>query len=122
MDAERPTTNPFADAELDLAPSHVAHLLAQGATLVDVREHHERDVSCIPGSVHLPIERVAWNQHTLDWSRPVIFHCRLGWRAGMVAQAFRAIGREAYNLEGGIVAWSGSGQRIEPDGADIAAH
>ncbi len=40
----------------------------------------------------------------------------------MVAQAFRAIGREAYNLDGGMVAWVEAGLPIEPADAPVAAH
>lgn len=123
MDSQQPTTSPFAHADLDLSPHDVASRLDAGAaTLVDIREPHERTMSYVAGSVELPIDRVASSAHTLDWSRPVIFHCRLGWRAGMVARAFRAIGREAYNLEGGIVAWSEAGLAVEPAGAEISAH
>jgi rhodanese-related sulfurtransferase len=65
---------------------------------------------------------VASQAATLDWSRPVVSHCRLGWRAGMVATAFRAIGREAFNLDGGIVAWAEEGHPLEPAGAGVAEH
>lgn len=116
-------TNPFADATLDRAPAEIAQLLAEGAvTLVDIREPHERALSAIPGSVHLPIDRVASGAASLDWSRPVVFHCRLGWRAGMVATAFRAIGCDAVNLDGGIVAWAAAGLPVEPSGAGVADH
>jgi rhodanese-related sulfurtransferase len=123
MDTPRPTVSPFADPDVDLPPRDVAERLASGAaTLVDIREPHERALSWIADSIELPIDRVASSAHTLDWSRPVIFHCRLGWRAGMVAHAFRAICRDAYNLDGGIVAWAEADLPITPAGAEIAAH
>ena len=123
MTTPQPTTSPFAHPEIDLAPRDVAARLEAGSiTLIDIREQHERDVSHIPGATYLPIDRVAWNAHTLDWSRPVVFHCRLGWRAGMVAQAFRAIGRDAYNLDGGMLAWREAGLDTKPADAPIAGH
>ena len=116
-------TNPFANPVFDLAPDEVHRRLSTGsATLIDVREHYERDISHIPGSRHLEIDRVAWNAHTIDWSVPVIFHCRLGWRAAMVTQAFRAIGREAFNLDGGMVAWAELELPITPPGSTVSPH
>jgi rhodanese-related sulfurtransferase len=123
MTTDAAPSNPFANADLDLAPATVAEQLAAGSiTLIDIREPHEREVSAIPGAAHLPIDRVAWNAHTLDWSRPVVFHCRLGWRAGMVAHAFHAIGRRAFNLDGGMLAWHEAGLPVEPNGALVAEH
>ena len=40
--------------------------------------------------------------------------CRGGVRAGMVAQAFRAIGFDAYSVAGGFTAWHAQGCRRSP--------
>ena len=53
---------------------------------------------------------------------PVAFICRAGVRAGMVAQAFRAVGFDAYNVAGGFTAWHEQGLPTEPDGAVVADH
>ena len=58
----------------------------------------------------------------LDRARPVAFLCRGGVRAGMVAQAFRAIGFDAYNVAGGFTAWHAQGLPMEPAGAVVADH
>jgi rhodanese-related sulfurtransferase len=39
----------------------------------------------------------------------------------MAARAFAGAGYEANNLEGGLVAWAGSGLPLEPDGAGTVA-
>lgn len=115
--------SPFANAEFDLAPAEVARRIAAGeAQLIDVRELHEWEAGRIDGARHLEIERVAWNASTIDLARPVIFHCRLGWRAGMVATAFRQIGYEAYNLDGGILAWATQGLPLVPENGTVAEH
>jgi hydroxyacylglutathione hydrolase/adenylyltransferase/sulfurtransferase len=116
-------TSPFADAELDLAPAEVQRRIAAGeAQLIDVREQYEWDAGRIDGARHIEIERVAWNARSIDRDLPVIFHCRLGWRAGMVAHAFRAIGYDAYNLAGGLLAWSEAGLPLIPEGGTISEH
>jgi rhodanese-related sulfurtransferase len=38
----------------------------------------------------------------------------------MPAQAFRASGWEAYNLAGGLAAWTEEGHAIEPEGGTVA--
>jgi rhodanese-related sulfurtransferase len=40
----------------------------------------------------------------------------------MVAQAFRAIGFDAYNVAGGFTAWHAAGLPAEPEGATVADH
>jgi rhodanese-related sulfurtransferase len=40
----------------------------------------------------------------------------------MAAAALEASGWEAYNLEGGFVAWLEQGLPAEPDGAEAAPH
>jgi hydroxyacylglutathione hydrolase len=115
--------NPFANADIDLSPQDVAARVAAGTVnLVDVREQHEWDMSRIPGARHIEIERVAWNARTIPSDKPVVFQCRLGWRGGLVATAFRQIGYEAYNLEGGVQAWHDAGLPLEPEGADVSPH
>jgi rhodanese-related sulfurtransferase len=113
----------FADPAIDLAPAEVAARLAAGELeLVDVREAYEWEAGHVPGSRHLEIERVGWQAETIDRERPVAFICRLGTRAGLVAQAFRAVGYDAYNVEGGFSAWFAGGLPREPEDATVAPH
>ena len=93
-----------------------------GTQIVDVREAHEREQSRFPGSQHTPLQRLATALDDLDQSRPIIFYCRVGARGGMAAEAFQAIGWEAYNLSGGLMAWVDAGFDLDPSGAEIAEH
>ena len=52
----------------------------------------------------------------------MIFHCRLGVRSLMAAQAFKGGGLDARSMAGGIQAWSDEGRPMEPDGATVADH
>ena len=40
----------------------------------------------------------------------------------MAAQALRAVGRDAYSMAGGLVAWVGDGFDIEPEDGHVADH
>jgi rhodanese-related sulfurtransferase len=115
--------NLFADPTHDLDPAEARRRQAAGQLdIVDIREQYEWDTSRAPGTVHVEIDRVASSAPTLDRTRPVAFMCRGGVRAGMVAQAFRAIGFDAYNIAGGLTAWHAQGLPMEPEGAVVADH
>lgn len=113
----------FTHADHEVSPERAAELLAGGeAEIIDVREPYEREAGYIEGSRHLPLEHVASNADTIDRGRPVVFHCRLGARSGMVTQAFRAAGYDAYNMTGGIQAWADAELPLAPEGGTVADH
>jgi rhodanese-related sulfurtransferase len=113
----------FSSTDIDLPPRRVKELVDAGeAALVDVREPYEHDAGRIAGARHIELERLAGKADSIDRDRPVIFHCRLGARSAMAAQAFRAAGYEAYSLDGGIQAWVDDELPIEPDGGYVADH
>jgi rhodanese-related sulfurtransferase len=116
-------TNPLADEQLDVSPAELAEALESGsATVIDVREPYEREAGYIDGSRHIELERLAAQAESIDRDKPVIFHCRLGRRSIMAAQAFRAAGYDARSLAGGIQAWVDEGRPILPEGGSVADH
>lgn len=87
--------------------------------LIDVREKWERELSSIPGSVHLPLSAVqaeGWGaleacggSESLD----VIVHCKSGARSAQAVRMLRDSAPEAVRLRslaGGIDAWAASGR------------
>lgn len=109
-------------SEYELTPERAAEMVASGeAQLIDVRQDFEWELSRIPGAVHVPLDQLPARTAELDGDRTIVFQCRTGARSGMAAQAFRASGREAYNLAGGLEAWVERGLGIEPEGAPIAS-
>ncbi len=99
--------------EHDLPPLRVAEMVDSGqAELVDVREAPERAAGRIEGSRHIELERLASEAAALPRDRPLVFYCHIGARSALAAQAFRAAGYDAYNLEGGIEAWMREGLSI----------
>ena len=109
------------DPATDLSPERVAEMLDRGeAELVDVRTDAEWEAGRIAGARHLPLDRLSAEASGLEGDRPLVFVCRVGERSGMAADALRGAGREAYNLAGGLVAWSAKGLPLEPEGAQIS--
>lgn len=94
----------------------------RAAQVIDVREQYEHDAGHIPGDTYIHMGQVALETEALDPDRPVLFYCRVGVRAGMVTDAFRAAGWEAYNLDGGILAWVADGNPLEPIDGAVAEH
>jgi rhodanese-related sulfurtransferase len=115
--------NAFADQELDLDPVEVARRHAAGELIiVDVREPYEWEAGRVPGSSHVEMERVASMAREIPRDTPVAFICLSGVRSGLVAQGFRAVGYDAYNVRGGFAAWHALGLPTEPEGAVPASH
>jgi rhodanese-related sulfurtransferase len=113
----------FSMPDRDLSPARVADLVRGGeAMLIDVREPYEREAGRIEGSRHIELERLASEAESLPRDRPLVFHCRVGARSGMAAQAFRTAGYDAWNLAGGLQAWVDQGHPIAPRGGYVAAH
>jgi rhodanese-related sulfurtransferase len=115
--------NAFTDQGMDLDPVDVARRHAAGELIiVDVREPYEWEAGRVPGSSHVQMERVAAMAPEIPQDRPVAFLCLAGVRAGMVAQGFRAVGYDAYNVRGGFAAWCALGLPVEPEGGFPAPH
>jgi rhodanese-related sulfurtransferase len=106
---------------VDLTPEQVAERLG-AVQLVDVREDAEWDAGRIAGARHVRLADVAAQAQSIDRERPVVFYCRSGARSGMATAAFRRAGYEAYNLDGGLLAWAQRGLPLEPEGGEVAAH
>ena len=112
----------FDNPEIEITPERAAALLADGATVIDVRETYEREAGYIEGTRHIELERLAASAEEIDRTRPVVFQCRLGMRSAMAASAFRSAGYDAYTLTGGIQAWVDAGLPIAPEDGYVAEH
>jgi rhodanese-related sulfurtransferase len=80
--------------------------------VLDVREARELGVARYPFPVlHIPMSQVPARLDEIPKDRPVVCACRSGSRSAHVAAFLRSHGRDAVNLDGGILAWSA---RIDP--------
>ncbi|MDP2710108.1 MAG: rhodanese-like domain-containing protein [Solirubrobacteraceae bacterium] len=113
----------FDSNQLDVTPEQTQAALADdSAQVIDVRETYEWDAGRIDGALHIELEHLASNASKIDTDRPVIFHCRLGSRSAMAAQAFRGVGIDAYSMVGGIQRWHDEGRPLSPEGGVVADH
>jgi hydroxyacylglutathione hydrolase len=98
-------TDPVSVEELEA-------LLAEGATLIDVREKEERDDGYIAGSRNIPY-RLLGMCTDLPTDRPVVTICESGARAAVAASVLAARGVDARPvLDGGIGSWRSSGRPV----------
>jgi rhodanese-related sulfurtransferase len=113
----------LADLQEDIPPQRAAELVREGAVqLVDVREPYEHEAGRIAGARHVELTRLTDEAGSIERDRPVLFYCRVGSRSAMATQAFRAAGFDAYNLEGGLMAWARAGLPLEPEDGVVADH
>jgi rhodanese-related sulfurtransferase len=113
----------FDPSRIEVTPEQAQTAIADDAAqLIDVRETYEWDAGRIDGALHIALEQLASNAGKVDTDRPVIFHCRLGSRSAMAAQAFRGVGIDAYSMAGGLQRWFAEGRPLVPDGGVVADH
>jgi rhodanese-related sulfurtransferase len=107
----------------ELPPRRVAELLRDtDAQLVDVRTPEEHEAGRITGDEHIELSELPAEAGRLDRRRPLVFYCRSGARSAMATSAFREAGFDAFNLDGGLLAWVASGLPIEPEDGRVASH
>lgn len=90
-----------------VTPQDAQTLARQGALILDVREHHERQQAFIPGSLHVPLGELPGT--TLPEGRVVICQCASGRRSALAARQLQARGLDVRNLRGGLLAWQAAG-------------
>jgi hydroxyacylglutathione hydrolase len=85
-------------------------LIEAGATVIDVREHDERDEGYIPGSRHVPYRLMRTCCPGLPDDRPIVTICNSGPRAAIAASLLRAKGFDARPVvDGGMADWLARG-------------
>jgi rhodanese-related sulfurtransferase len=107
----------------NLDVEHTAAEIADGALLVDLREHPERvDDGTIPGSLHVPrgmLEFAADPTHPLHVAdlqpdRRTILYCAAGSRSALGVVTLHKLGyRDVAHLDGGIQAWTAAGRSTQ---------
>ena len=77
--------------------------------VVDVRSASERAGGRIEGSLHIPLESLGARRDELPSDRPIVLHCRTGYRSMIAASLLESRSRtRVADLDGGMLAWQGN--------------
>jgi rhodanese-related sulfurtransferase len=90
-------------------------LLESGAFLLDVREDDEWESGRAANATHVALSDVPDHLEDLPGDRLIVCVCRSGARSGRATKFLVEQGREAVNLEGGMLAWNAEGEPIVGD-------
>lgn len=91
-------------------------LLADGATLLDVRRDDEWHAGHAPHALHLPLDQLPARAAEVPTDRQVVAVCRSGSRSAQATRFLRGFGVDVVNLDGGMQAWARAGATIVADG------
>ena len=81
--------------------------------LIDVREPFEYEIARIDGAKLIPLGEITEQLDELEREQPIVVHCHSGKRSAQAVRMLQQRGfTKAYNLEGGIDAWS---DQIDPN-------
>ena len=100
------------------ADSLKAQISDTNLILVDVRQPNEQMVSMLPGAL-TPYEFSQKFKTGLPKTKRVVTYCTLGFRSGEYAQQLQSRDLPVQNLEGGILAWTHAGGKLERDSSGI---
>lgn len=79
-------------------------LVAEGATLLDVRSEAEFTGGHIDGALNIPVQNLVARMGEVPTGTPVVVYCQSGGRAAAAAGMLEDVGHEVYDL-GSIAAW-----------------
>lgn len=98
-------------------PSVAVTAVPEDGVLLDVREHDEWNAGHAPGAVHLPMSELAGRLHEVPEPADGPLHvvCRVGGRSARVTAYLNASGRDAVNVDGGMLAWAAAGRPLTAD-------
>jgi rhodanese-related sulfurtransferase len=83
--------------------------------LLDVREPDEWSAGHIGAATHIPMGELTGRLDEVPRDAKVIAVCRSGHRSGMVTAYLVNGGWDAYNLDGGMMAWAAFGRPMTGD-------
>jgi len=93
----------------DITAAELAELLKSNrqVQLLDVREPHELQISCLEGARLIPLGQLASRLSELDTTQEMVVFCKAGTRSARALELLLSAGfRKVKNLKGGINAWA----------------
>lgn len=90
-----------------LTPKDLQPKLAEGVTLLDVRQPEELELAKVAGARHIPMSEIPARLGDLNPKAPIAVLCHHGGRSEQVARFLERNGfTDVINVAGGIEAWS----------------
>lgn len=113
-DVSRISTNDLADWLKDSS--------RKPPQLLDAREPAEYAVSHLPGAIQVaPDAQAAQLKGRVDFSKPLVVYCSVGYRSSILARRLTAAGaKQVVNLEGSIFKWANEARPLVH--GDAATH
>ncbi|GAA5140757.1 rhodanese-like domain-containing protein [Nocardioides marinquilinus] len=91
------------------AVSGVPDPLPEGLVVLDVREQVEFDHGHVEGAVHVPLAELPARLAELPTAQTLVV-CRVGARSARAVAYLVQQGRDAVNLDGGMLEWEAAGR------------
>ena len=101
-------------ADPTVSVARAKELRERGATVLDVRELDEWRLGRIDGSILIPLGELADRVGEIP-EGPVVCVCRSGSRSLLATRFLLRAGRDAVNLDGGLLAWFFDGELLVAD-------
>jgi rhodanese-related sulfurtransferase len=89
----------------DISGSDARKLVAEGATLIDVRSAGEFASGHVDGAKNIPVDTIGTRLGEIPKDKPVVVYCQSGVRSARAAQVLRTKGYVAVHDLGGIGNW-----------------
>jgi rhodanese-related sulfurtransferase len=86
--------------------------LPEGLTMLDVREPIEWEQAHVPGSRHIPMGEIPSRFDELPAEGQLLVVCAVGARSARVVHYLLEHGRDAVNLDGGLMEWQAAGREL----------
>jgi rhodanese-related sulfurtransferase len=92
--------------------------LPEAVTVVDVREPVEWQHGHVEGSLHIPLMEVPQRLDDLPTDGQLLVVCKFGARSAQAVGYLLQQGRDAFNLDGGLLEWSAAGRPLVSDAGE----
>lgn len=88
--------------------------LGSGAAplVLDVRQPGEVSTACIEGRLAIPLGQLASRLGEIPRDRPLLVHCKAGYRSMIASSILGRAGIPSQDLRGGFDAWAGAGAPV----------
>ena len=91
-------------------------LIENNAVMIDVRTSGEFASGYIEGAINIPVDNISSINGSVDKDTVIILYCASGMRSTEAAKTLVDLGyTNVYNLDGGLINWSGELVAIAED-------